>query len=83
MMERPLRDLLNLFDRFESVISHPEVAPAEARQGLIRLHLELTIEVEVKAFSQWCDGLQETGKRCSENSLWLLVLGFLLGLWWS
>lgn len=63
IMQRPLRDVLAMFERMLAVIDDPASALDADGSLTIRFHLHLEADREVKAFTRWCRNVREAGAR--------------------
>jgi hypothetical protein len=57
IVERPMRDLIGIFERFWSVIADPAAAVEHYGGEVIYFQFELNVEQESRAFAEWCDSL--------------------------
>jgi len=97
IMERPMRDLLDLLEQLRFAIRDPEQAVAKYGGTKINLSMNLNIDLESQAFQVWAENtgqwiaLQESlladesfyERPARTNSFSSILAGFFLGGWLS
>jgi len=89
MLERPLRDLLGLFEAVVEAAEDPDAAVVKYGNKRIEFNLTLSIDEEAAAFIEWKQDVEMRARSMhqyqlrkeKDGSFAELLLAFLLGVW--